>query len=1028
MPDSIGQLKNLEVAWIENTSLSSIPDSIGELSRLRALLIQRNLLTQLPESIGQLYQLKMLDVASNGLTSLPESIGQLVQLTFLKVSSQNKWCEVKPLTKLPSSIGKLRKLRELFVDDNGLTQLPASTSQLEQLEEFNLSGNKFTELPNSICQLTQLKELDFSRNEITKLPSSIGDLKHLKKLRLWRNKLTTLPYSIGKLEHLNNLDIAENELSKLPNFFGELGQLRELNVSCNKLKDMPESIVLLEVIETLHLRNNCFEYSFLSKLRKIIELNCLKILTVKGNPALGIPKDITNTNFMGNGGVELVNIKAYFGDLEISGGHENRKVKLMFVGNGRVGKTSLAYCLKHKEKPPEDMPSTHGIIIDKIQLPDEEGNEFLIYYQDFGGQEIYHATNRLFFSDNALYLVLWALETDESQDEFSHELSYWLHMIDSLSSNCQIAVIENQIDRNNNEVSIPNFPKNFRDEQVVSISISAKENYKINWVRAAISTMLTEFNKSPVFVPNSWLEVSKWLGDKTAKTIPYQYFVNKCLELTIHNYEVLIKYLEDTGECILLREANTIVLDPNWAITAVYTLFDKNEGINSPRRRLMSMKGEAPIYQIWEYLDAYTSEEQIMFLNYMLKTNICFLHPTAQRFERTHEDILVFPSLMSKEPERFAYLTGSTLKYQLTLPAYHRLLIEGFIRKTSHLSPKFSWWFNGIEITVTELNTTATIVACPEAATVTIYISGSSELTLLKRVLKTLYTSEFFVPQKEYLCLPEYSNDWVDVKTIEAEHKAGNKHILSVDDTALECSKYFQALALDYKNAETLEQEPLQRSVIKPDIRFKYKQSVMIISAFLFDVDIFALTKKPSKNQTSKAHGYLLNIKNSTDDELGHSKNTTSDVNWKKWLQLCMTEPNMIQGAAFERFSLHLCGFITGLLKEMQSDSGVYIDRIPVTIHQLTMLQESNPQLSEQLNTLLLYTANQIISDPESVYKTIFKARNFNGHPPVNVVSNYLEQLSISAEDSNRLGIPIDYLDEVLAFKSKGRAESALPN
>ncbi|MDQ3815539.1 MAG: hypothetical protein M3347_16605, partial [Armatimonadota bacterium] len=78
-------------------------------------------LTELPESIGQLAQLQRLYVHSNELSALPESIGQLVQLQRLYVSNNH-------LSALPEGLLKLAEagtLRELYLHDNANLGIPA---------------------------------------------------------------------------------------------------------------------------------------------------------------------------------------------------------------------------------------------------------------------------------------------------------------------------------------------------------------------------------------------------------------------------------------------------------------------------------------------------------------------------------------------------------------------------------------------------------------------------------------------------------------------------------------------------------------------------------------------------------------------------------------------------------------------------------------------------------------------------------------------------------------------------------------
>lgn len=89
LPESIGNLTNLQYLGIQNNQLTSLPKSLGSLTNLEHLSLKQNKLTSLPENIGNLTNLKHLDLCFNKLTSLPESLGNLINLTHLSLSNDN---------------------------------------------------------------------------------------------------------------------------------------------------------------------------------------------------------------------------------------------------------------------------------------------------------------------------------------------------------------------------------------------------------------------------------------------------------------------------------------------------------------------------------------------------------------------------------------------------------------------------------------------------------------------------------------------------------------------------------------------------------------------------------------------------------------------------------------------------------------------------------------------------------------------------------------------------------------------------
>lgn len=88
---------------------------------------------------------------------------------------------------------------------------------------------------------------------------------------------------------------------------------------------------------------------------------------------------------------------------------KNTEIKLILVGNSTAGKTSLSRFLRERAYQSGE-PTTHGIRNNRWE-PEEAGVQVNIW--DFGGQEYYHATHRLFLSRNAVYALVWDVDTNK---------------------------------------------------------------------------------------------------------------------------------------------------------------------------------------------------------------------------------------------------------------------------------------------------------------------------------------------------------------------------------------------------------------------------------------------------------------------------------------------------------------------------------------------------------------------------------------------------------------------------------------
>ncbi len=331
--------------------------------------LSSNQLTTLPDSLGQLTQLTNLDLSNNQLTALPTSLGQLTQLTELRLSYNQ-------LATLPESFGQLKQLQLLILDNNILTTMPEVINQIVNLKGLELDGNQFIDLP---------KSLNLPNLESLYLGTDAGN-----------NPLINLPECIRKMKKLRNLWVKGCGLKVIPEWLGELDSLEHLWVSENQIQNLPVS---------------------LSKLKNLNNIQGLNDNPL--NPALqsayeqGLPA-----------------VMAYLRSLE-QNAEPLYEAKLVLVGEGNVGKTTLLKALKGKAgaAPQEHEPTTHGVEIDihglRLPHPTQDGVEIQLNAWDFGGQDVYRVTHQFFFSRRSLYLLVWEPRRGVQQGQVED----WLNMI-----------------------------------------------------------------------------------------------------------------------------------------------------------------------------------------------------------------------------------------------------------------------------------------------------------------------------------------------------------------------------------------------------------------------------------------------------------------------------------------------------------------------------------------------------------------------------------------------------------------------
>lgn len=178
--------------------------------------------------------------------------------------------------------------------------------------------------------------LNLSCLNLETIPDDISDLVHLIDLDLSYNLFMALPREVATLRDLKYLNISNNRISNINFIDGIYYLLEKLNFSNNLLFNIPDSIQSLQ---------NCEEIIFFN------------------NPFLGnLPLSLQN--------YDLRYIQEYFNLSNYKEKVRFYETKLIFVGRGEVGKTTLMKVLKDSRAQiiQGEENTTHGINIDEMDL------------------------------------------------------------------------------------------------------------------------------------------------------------------------------------------------------------------------------------------------------------------------------------------------------------------------------------------------------------------------------------------------------------------------------------------------------------------------------------------------------------------------------------------------------------------------------------------------------------------------------------------------------------------------------------
>lgn len=441
-----------------------------------------------------------------------------------------------------------------------------------------------------------------------------------------------------------------------------------------------------------------------------------------GNPI----KDTTlSTKLVDEDGQNNLNtLRQHFAQRKSSLERDNEN-KVLLIGNGNAGKTNILKRFVGEDFNPQ-WDSTHGIIIHKHH---EEG--FDLYFWDFGGQDIYHNTHRLFMQQEAVYVLAWRKETELNERTLhpitlpngevitrsyrNHPLDYWLNYARQLGKGSPMIVTQTNIaeDGKMEKLVAPVKEKYAQDfpEGLVLCYVESHEEQDAyqdfeSLKKAVIQSVKGIKNKqekisAALFQLREYL---RGLQEKGEKTLSLETYRKEAREMGVLDPDRELKtWLFRTG-VVYFQEGvfdNRIILDQTWAINAIYALFDRSDQrMDEIRLRGGEFTGQK-LREIWakEYPNQQVHE---MLLSFMLDCDICYEVDAGERHPNFEQRRFVAPKLLREDPpygwekvqQKDLEIHASRAHYvKYTYSFLHDKLMESLIARTAYLAdePWYIW-------------------------------------------------------------------------------------------------------------------------------------------------------------------------------------------------------------------------------------------------------------------------------------------------------------------------------------------------
>ncbi len=679
--------------------------------------------------------------------------------------------------------------------EGGITALSLSDSSLKTLvlgseasalEYLYLTGNKSLwqiVFERPLPHLTHLYLDDCALEELV-IPAG---LTALQQIYVQKNKLKKVVFE-GDCPELVLIDASENELKQflLPRGFGAL---QYIYLRKNQLELVGFHNVL-PLLNTLHLAEN--QLTVLPS--RLTDHNNMNTLYLKGNNI-----DKIDREFWDSDGNCWERIKPYLFSLEKLGAQKVQlhEAKMILIGNGEVGKTSIRLKLNDENAPlPAKSDRTPGLAVEphKVMLSKnlthlEKDIEFTLNIWDFGGQGKYRAVQQLFCSRKSLYLYVTSPD-DKPENDAYIGYEYWLSMANAFNQdheegakNSPIIYVQNKCELyqsgqqfiNQKEIVEKGFD-NIHDFVAISCETPMQNFGKL---RELINAALPKISRDVFTAEYSqdWLSVKQTLENiKSQNHIRRSDFNNICSEyrLTEDEAKAWLTVLDRIGTVIYFgnneKLKDWVVLNPIWAKDAICKILDFDfytEVATLPPQYLP---------KIWK---DYSDFERERLEELLIAYDFCYQEGNNY----------IVPALFDdKKPDYPAHLNTFDFELELRFKPYlpadmlHKLMVK--LHKQIHGKLR---WKSGVVIHEPIENTYAEVIENWEKHTLKLRLKGIDyQLVTLWQTIEGVISDIIhqlketkFVKFLGYDVFCFNENDWEAISTIEKMNKKLNANLFN---------------------------------------------------------------------------------------------------------------------------------------------------------------------------------------------------------------------------------------------------------
>ncbi|MCI5162939.1 MAG: hypothetical protein D3917_13165, partial [Candidatus Electrothrix sp. AX5] len=376
-------------------------------------------------------------------------------------------------------------------------------------------------------------------------------------------------------------------------------------------------------------------------------------------------------------------INAYLKSLGNAAGALNR-ARVIFLGAGYAGKTSLVRALNDQEVIAGMEQETPGIDISTWQVP---GTEITANFWDFGGQVMAHATHQFFFRSRCLYVLVLEGRSETNANE---QAEYWLYHVKVYGGNAPVILVGNKDEdcpvnldmarlKEKHDNVLGFYPlsciqyqdeyadkfRSFKNDLIKEIEKLGVHQIRFSKAHLAVLDELTSLSGTESFLPkNDWLKLC------ADKGLAEHGDLNQAWLLDLFDKLGVIVHFPK------LAALDSYILNPRWLTYGVYTLLYSKEAKEKKGRlqesEIIRILSEAEVRDHLGNILSYPQEKAWIVLKAMKEFDLSF--PC-----RHEPDSIVIPALLDSDQPEHGFAKHDSLAFEFDF--------TGFLPR--HIMPNF---------------------------------------------------------------------------------------------------------------------------------------------------------------------------------------------------------------------------------------------------------------------------------------------------------------------------------------------------